>query len=449
MDALKQGMQGWICNPFFEGKAPRSHQAHTLAASGSWGADEFFRIPGFNILNTPYDYIYRHMGAAYEPEGIVDSWVLRGKLFLGENDYRTYACAENLSFGYARNTAEVEAGLWRTVAETTARGSHAYWMDVTSFPTPKGGYFRDAAIMNTIKKIALVMRQSLHWEHADVPGIAMVVDDRSALCEDFSSDYQNLAVMWQRLAGLAHCGAPYRIYLWEDLLADNLPDHRLFIFPNLFLMNQERLDALRHRVCRNGRVVLWGPGTGITDGTKLSAEWTGKVTGMPMTMLNESFARRVALTRFDHPITSRLRGSISYGDSTPYGPILLPECDPSISEQGIVLTARGVNHPGFAIKDMGDWTSVFTAAVPVPADLLREMARYGGAHVYSEENDVIMASKSFLGVHSVRSGRRTIQLPSASPVWDVTDGKQISEWADHIELNVTAPQTKLFLFRKP
>jgi hypothetical protein len=31
---------------------------------------------------------------------------------------------------------------------------------------------------------------------------------------------------WQ--GGLAHCGVPYRIYLFEDLELDNFPGHRLF-----------------------------------------------------------------------------------------------------------------------------------------------------------------------------------------------------------------------------
>jgi len=363
---------------------------------------------------------YRQMGGGYEPEGPIDSWVLRGKLFLGENDYRTYNCSENFSYGYARDDAEAAAALWRTAAGDIARGAQSYWMDVTSFPPPKGGYFRSDSIMKIIESIVPVMRRSQEWEHADVPGIAMIVDDRSALEEDFSSDYQNLAVMWQRLTGLAHAGVPYRIYLWEDLLADNFPDHRLFVFPNLFRMDQERLDILKSRVCRDGRVVLWGPATGITDGKQLGAEWATKVTGMPMKFLNESFSRRVVLTRCDHPITARLHGAVSYGDNTAYGPILLPERDPSFSEQGIALTVRGVHHAGLAIKDMDDWTSVFTAAVPVPAELLREMARHAGAHVYAEENDVVMASRNFLSVHSVRPGRRTIKLPATSPVWDAT-----------------------------
>src|SRR5207249_2861967 len=30
MDALKQGMQGWICENYFTGQAPRAHHSHVL-----------------------------------------------------------------------------------------------------------------------------------------------------------------------------------------------------------------------------------------------------------------------------------------------------------------------------------------------------------------------------------------------------------------------------------
>jgi len=448
MDALKQGMQGWICSPFFSGQAPRSHHFDALVASGSIGVDDIFRIPGLNIINTPYDYIFRHMGGSPEPEGIVDSCLLRGKMFLVEDDCRSFAAAENGSFGFFRNSLEAKAGIWRNAAAAIARGYHAYWMDVTGFPSPRGGYFRDESIMNVIKQVIPVIRKSCEWPHADVPGIAMIVDDRSALSEDFSIDFQNLAVIWQRLVGLSQCGVPYRVYLWEDLLNEDFPDHRLVIFPNLFRIDDQRLNILRTVVCRRGRVVLWGPGTGIVDGDGLSADWASRAIGMPMELLRESFARRVVMTRFDHPITSRLRGSLAFGDSVPYGPILLPEVSSAVSEQGVVLTTRGVNRVGFAIKELGHeetrWTSVFTAALPVPFDLIREMARYAGAHVYSEENDVVLVSKEFLSLHSTRVGERRIKLPNLCSVWDLIADQELYQSTDIIEYSVAEPETRVF-----
>jgi hypothetical protein len=128
----------------------------------------------------------------------VDSSVLRGQLFLVEDDCRSFTCSEGEGFGYFRDPAEAAAGLWRNAAAAIARGYQSYWMDVTGFPSPRGGYFRDPAIMEVVRAVGATVRRSLEWEHAEVPGIAMVIDDRAALQEDVSADFQNLAVIWQR-----------------------------------------------------------------------------------------------------------------------------------------------------------------------------------------------------------------------------------------------------------
>ena len=449
MDALKQGLQGWFCGPFFEGRTPRAHSANPVPVSGNFGAAEILETVDF--LCTPHDYAFRQMGGAPEPEGIVDSALLRGRLFLAEDDSRTDAVEERESFGYFRGEAEVEAGFWRNAGAALARGYTPYWMDVTSFPSPRGGFFRSPQTQEVLGRIAPVLRRSLEWEHAEVPGIAVVLDDRAALDEDFSADFQNLAVIQQRLTGLSQCGVPYRVYLWEDLPL--LPEHRLVLFPNLFRMDEQRLRLLEETVCRDGRTILWGPGTGISDGERLGAHWASRVTGMPMTFLPESYARRVVLTAFDHPVTRRLEGSLSYGDSLAYGPLLLPEYHPEVSVQGTVLTTRGVHRPGLAIREMEReghrWRSIFTAAVPLPAALLREMARGAGAHVYSESNDVILASRRILCIHATRGGTRTIRLPERTPVWDLMAGCLLAEETDRLELTFHPPQTRLFYLGRP
>ena len=452
MDALKQGMQGWIGDGFFSGERPRAHHSNVLTASGSFGADEFLDIEGFNILNTPYDYIHRHMGANPEPEGIADSVVLRGKIFLAEDDCRTRACSEEEGFGFLRDNAEIRAGLWRNVASAITRGYHSYWMDVTGFPSPGGGFFRDELVMQTIREILPIVERCLLEPHKDVPGIAVIIDDSSGLEDDFSSDFQNAAVIWQRLAGLGSCGVPFRTYLFEDLARDDFPEHRLFLFPNLYRVDDSRRKLLEQKVLRDGRVVLWGPATAMMGPNGPEAAAASDLTRIPMSLLDASYPRRVALTTFDHPATQRLSGSLVYGDSAAYGPILLPEWTESVSVEGVILTARGVNRPGLVIKEVGEnearWTSVFTAAVPVPANLIRELARHAGAHVYSESNDVILASQEFLGIHSVRQGPTTIHLPRSFVLEDLISGERSQTPVDSLQFETCGPQTRFYRLHK-
>ncbi len=72
--------------------------------------------------------------------------------------------------------------------------------------------------------------------------------------------------------------------------------------------------------------------------------------------------------------------------------------------------------PGFVIKDMGDWRSIWLAAPGIPAPVLRGIARHAGVHLFSDAGDVLHASKSLLSVHTVAGGPRTFHLPQQAEV---------------------------------
>jgi len=93
----------------------------------------------------------------------------------------------------------------------------------------------------------------------------------------------------------------------------------------------------------------------------------------------------------------------------------------------------------------GDYAVVFSAAAPLPPELLRECARYAGCNVWSESNDVIHACETFVSLHSVKKGRHEIHLPRACKVRGFYTGKVISPAADKITVEVDPPATAMFL----
>ena len=93
---------------------------------------------------------------------------------------------------------------------------------------------------------------------------------------------------------------------------------------------------------------------------------------------------------------------------------------------------------------MGDYAAVFTTSVPLPADLWRGIARYAGAHVDTESNDVFMASRHIISVHSLKDGPRRIALPEPCRVFDVVTGKQIAQKATEIRFELKGPDTRVF-----
>ena len=164
-DTAKQTMQGWANTGFFDATVnwPLTFP-DDRAGSGGVGLAPLFDAPGFDGLITPHDYHARGAGGVYEPEGSIDSAVLRGKYFFSEMDTRTYT-GTDVNFP-ARDDREFAAVTWRNLATSWTRGFNSYWMDVYQ------DWFGSEGIHKTIARQAQVSKQAVNWKHADVPGIA-------------------------------------------------------------------------------------------------------------------------------------------------------------------------------------------------------------------------------------------------------------------------------------
>jgi hypothetical protein len=444
IDMCKQHMLGWQHNLLFAGIGPGAEFLDMFRASGSIDVGELLDEPGLHLLWTPADYTARTVGYGWEAEGMNESMLIRGKTCIIENDSRTYCPTgnEHNCVGAFQTIEEVEAGLLRNAAWCLTRAG----MD--EFGSGGGAYFDDATIQ--ARGIAPVTRlldaipfvPHRETEHA----IAMIVDDSSPQWEDGTSGFQNLACIWQRVNGLAHCGIPYRIYLLSDLEQAGMPDYRAYYFPNLFQVTDARLELLRRTVFHDGRLSIFGPATGITDGETLSAAGATRVLGVEMELFPGHCQHHVIL-QGPHPIAQALPASLSYGDPLPYGPLLSPAkdvLDPRTEKVGMGTLMWAFNRPGLFVKDHGTHKIAWTAALPMPANLLRELARWGGCHVWCEEDDVIQASDTVASLHTVKAGPRTLRFPSPRPVVDMVTGEKLGDALTEITLEMQTPETRVF-----
>jgi len=443
-DAFKQPMQGWTNFGFFE---PTRHwpaaYPETLAGSGSMGVADLLDHPGCGGLVTPIDYQLRGVGGITEPEGCADSVALRGKYFLAECDIRTFNDdVEKGSYGTAKDIREFAAINYRNIASGLTRGYNPYWMDLV------GDWFNHPDIHAVIGRSVDLLRRAVDWPHETPPCIAMVLDDAASLDTNGTGNFFNEAIMTELKLGLSRCGVPYRIYLLEDLARDNFPAHKLFYFPNLFRVTEAKLQLLKRKVLRNGNVVVWGPGSGISDGEKIGVESASRLTGFAFDLLPLNFPRRTQITQFEHAITRGLPADTIYGSPLAYGPVIYP-MDGTLL--GISWTKAGKYRPGLAVKAIGTgaeaWTSVFTTAVPLPANLWRNLARVSGTHVYCESNDHVLADSSVVALHSIQSGPKTLHLPRRCTVEDAITREVVARDVEQFSFELKAPETRLFHLR--
>jgi hypothetical protein len=446
IDMCKQPLMGWQIRLAFDGTGPGAEFPDILAAAGSIDIGEIIDEPGLDFLVTPADYTARAVGYGYEPEGIHDSLRLRGKTILIENDARTFRPGqEDDTQGAFRDIPECTAGLLRNAAWSITRGAMDYLC------VPGGAYYHDETIQReAIAPLAKILDAVPNWPHVETAhAVAMIIDDGACIHEDGTSGYQNLAIMWQRVLGLAHCGIPYRVYLFSDLQRNNMPDYRCYLFPNLYQLNEERLALLQCKIFTGGRMAIFGPSTGITDGTTLSAEWATRLLGVEMELVKKHAPRRV-LIGGDSRVARALPASTIYGDSLPYGPILIPVRGAVAAggavELGTATAFWGINRSGAFLADRGTHNIAWTSAMPLPANLLRELAREGGCHVWCEDDDVVLASDTVAALHSIKPGPRTLHLPTPRTVWDAISGEKLGEKLTAVDMTITPPDTRLFYF---
>lgn len=461
IDALKQPLMGWQILSNFDGIGDGQSFPNLLLLSGSWGIGPALDKIGLDGLWNPADYTARTLGFAYESEGLTDSLRLRGQTAMVENDARNYVGQGIQDQGAFRTETEVEAGLLRNAGMSLSRGWQSYWCNVGS------SYFHDAGIHKTIRRLVPMLDRLNTTPHRETrDAIAFIIDDESPFYEDFTSGYQSLACIWQRVRGLAHCGVPYRVFLFSDLERDNFPAFKTYLFPNLFKVDAKVEALLKRKVLRDGNVAVFGPSTGITDGTILTPEPASRLLGVPMELVPRTTVRHVIVQdpAAGHPITRELPGAHVYGDSLPYGPTLVPG-EWAVEKNGAVPLGHAnacwfIHRTGLFLKEFGrgaagngkrgrrgegDYGVVWSVAMPLPANLLRACARYAGANVWCEEDDVVYASDSVVALHAVKGGPRVLRLPRACRVTDAVSNRPVGKGrVRELRFTITPPETRVF-----
>lgn len=464
-DNLKQHMLGWLHNANFEADwRPGTMDTYNaiMLASGAIGAGPLLDHPGLDMLQTPGMYNNRAVGYAWEAEGLSDALALRGKVNFMEADMRTGVRktwggkpmpehAQIPDAGTFFTDAEMVAGFDRTLAWALSRNQMFYYTSVCG----ANWWYHDPPVLKQIARQTQIIADpvAIPWRDT-TDAICFVIDDESSLHEDFSSGFQHLAVERQLEEGLALCGVPYRIHLLSDLQRNNFPAYKCYLFPNLFKVDAEVEALLRKKVLRNGNVALFGPGTGITDGTTISADAASRLLGVKMEIVAKTCNRRVITQDHGHPLSKRIP-TVTFTDSYAYGPLLVPAeqrfpSSGTARQLGACFYYYFFDRPGLFMNDIGQgadrYSAIFTPAVPLPAELLREFARYAGCHVWSEQNTVVRASDGFVSLHTAKGGEHVIRFPVKANVWDLNLGKPIARGTDTVRVSATGPSTWLFRF---
>ena len=243
------------------------------ATCGHYALRRVLDCPDIDLLCSPISYFDRGIGASAPAMTAAESVALAGKMWLYEDDTRTYLGTGEFPGQYdgAKDQAETLTMLRRNVAEEATRNFATWWMDLAMT-----GWFNDPRLWEEMKRLDAVDRVFLEKPIPFRPEVAAVIDERSMIETSASAWPVTEQGIYQVRRPLGRMGAPYGQYLLDDVVRGRV-HAKLYVFLNAWQLSAAQRQALRRHTRGTCRVWCYAPGW--HDGDKTSPEAMQELTG--------------------------------------------------------------------------------------------------------------------------------------------------------------------------
>ena len=402
--------------------------------------------PDVDFIACPYNYRERHSGGVAITQSVASSIRLAGKLCYVEDDTRTCLAPAGAGWGRADTLADSVNILKRNWASAVTAGSSLWWMEQSP------GWFSHPDVMATIGGMEALAHDLL--EEAAQKGspantqIAVLVSDESARYMRYNTSLVEPLLNAFCVENLPRLGAPYDVFLTSDLerLAGEglLEPYKLFVFLNTPFLDARQRRIIADKITCAGHTVLWIGCAGLISETGFSVNNVSALTGIALADEGYGGRVRLAVTDFGDEITQNVPRNLQFGTYEPTGPLLwcvdkaarhLGEayCMPALGKDWLWKTGMLAGKTALAVKELGDWRSVWCGVPNPSSSLLRGIARKAGVHIYLDTDDVVYANARLLAVHTRYAGTRSIALPRPASVTDAFTREPIAAKADAFE----------------
>ncbi|MEA1996497.1 MAG: hypothetical protein U9N45_02620 [Gemmatimonadota bacterium] len=420
-----------------------------------------------DICASPASYFNRPAGGQTAHRAVHSSYGLRGMLWMTEEDTRTHLSdIRNWNlYSQALSPEESCHMIRRDMAKTLTGYNWAWWFENTSIDR----WHDDPLILETFGRIQELFNASFKMGLKRTAEIAMIISEPSI----FYTDHESLRdlLMWQRQLEFERIGTPFDSYYMRDLGHPDMPDYKLYVFVNAFALNDSERKLIEEKVVAKGASALWlyAPGLINTDRRpRLSLEHMKELTGFEFAFKSGERYPRIVMDDPRQPLAARLSRDRWYGqpDRVMYGSFETRERrefykhGPSLIDPLFYLADSSQVAGGYwygkglpsGLGAVGEtraagFHSMYIGSKYVQADLVREVARRTGVHIYSETDDVFYVDKNFAVIHAATGGTKKLRFPQKVDAYEVFENRFYGNKTNEIEFEMEWGQTKVFCLK--
>lgn len=422
--------------------------------------------PEIDFVVAPPPYENRGPGDYSPLETVVTSVLGAGKVFVSEADNRTWLT--NQPYGGGKAPSQSVAAIHRDFANILTHNSTNWWYDFAR------GWYDDDRVEEAFALDVRIGEVAWAFPRERVSDIAVIVDEAGSFCHSLrrvrkrsSSKAEgrltedgvdrNLSHR-QIIHEMGRIGAPYDIWLFDDLLSGRATGYKLYVFLTCFSMTARQRATVHKRLEADDATALFAYGQGYCDPesrSALSVDHSGDLVGMRFTESEEPEVLAGTLTgaasddpwrmgdagrgfgRFWRPLTT----GFELGEGNAPVKKEMRHTAPAIAvddPEATVLGEFDFGGAALAVKERNGWTSVVCSTLSLPCWLIHSVARAAGAHLWTESGQIVFANQHFFAVHTAEPGDVDVVLPRKSHVIDCATCHVIAEDIQRVKLRFQA-----------
>ncbi|MBO5307556.1 MAG: beta-galactosidase [Lentisphaeria bacterium] len=379
---------------------------------------EVLNSPHIDFLCAPFDYTSRFITGAGTMQGVTESVLLAGKLWLNEDDTSTHIAKalgdRSAGWDSALPTAEgTITMLRRNLVATSLRNCGIWWMDLHGL-----GWFLDPTLWKEMADRAdldfAVRKTPVFYE----PEQAVAVDTRSIW--HWVGRHPRFVAMAQigniAQKHMALTGAAYGTYLQEDILEGRAPKVKYTVFATTCAMDSNQRKAMRKYAENHGTIFAWNPAYIDLNTGKFSLKAVEEATGFKARLVDPAKINwKLKTTSEGLKFGLNPKGYESFPGErrgvTGRGRVceLVWPIVTAVPEKGDQVLLRFSDGSPAAVYRPGKAPSVFFAAGRIPRELIRKVGELSGVHYTGPIGSAVYENAGFTGLFAPFTGEYLIE----------------------------------------
>ena len=381
------------------------------ATSGHYALRRVLKCPDIDVLCSPISYFDRGLGQSAPAMTAAESVSLAGKMWLYEDDTRTYLGTGNApGWTDAVDTIEkTNQELFRNTAQCALRNFGTWWMDLGST-----GWFNDPRMWAEMRRLKALDEPLLKHPRPFRPAVAAVIDEPSMIRVAAGGQVATVPGVYEARRALGRMGGALRAVPIGRRCRRSGPRRHVRLSYGVVALASPAAATLGRHARQPADLVLR---PGYLEPDRTSLDGMSQLTGFRIKRVTGVQARAEPTT------LGRQRGlRNALGIPQRLEP-LFAAADASADE---VLATYADGSAAIALRNNRGEQSLFVGPPGLSSELLRLAAREAKVHLFVSSDCNVYANGPYVVLHASRDGPVELDTGRAGAIRDVLTGQPIA-----------------------